>query len=59
MSRQFKDLIRQPTRDSIRLLFFVIQWFVRFDSWLLFVGPFQCLVVSPVELTGFNCKRQL
>jgi len=42
-----------------------IHYFLRFNfareirqpnhCWLLLVSPFQCLVVSPVELTGFNC----
>ena len=25
--------------------------------WLLLISPFQCLVVSPVELTGFHWFR--
>jgi len=50
--RQFKNSIRQPTIG------------IRFDfddeirqpnhCWLLLISPFQSLVVSPVELTGFN-----
>jgi len=60
--RQFKDSIRQLT-IGIRLVYFL-----RFDlgceiqqpnhCWLLLISPLQCLVVSPVELTGFNCKQQ-
>jgi len=59
--QQFKNSIRQPT-IGIRFDFLL------FDSsrdirqlnlcWLLLTGPFQCLVVLPVELTGFNCKQQ-
>jgi len=53
--RQFKDSIQQPTIG------------IRFDlgdeirqqnhCWLLLISPFQCLVVSAVELTGFNWFR--
>jgi len=54
--RQFKDLIRQLTTE-IRfdlVLFCDSVWAVRFDSGLLLISPFQCLVVSPVDLTGLT-----
>ena len=60
MIRQFKDSIWQP---EIGIRFGI---FIRFDSggeirllnhcWLLLISPFQCLVVSPVELNGFLLK---
>ena len=53
---------------SRRLGFDLISIFLRFDlgreiwqanhCWLLLISPFQCLIVSPVELTGltwFSC----
>jgi len=47
--------------DSIRyFLWFDVGREIRQPNhcWLLLMSPFQCLVVSPVELTGFNCKQQ-
>jgi len=50
-----------------RLGFDSIRYFLLFDlgreirqpnhCWLLLISPFQCLVVSPVEITGFSCKQ--
>ena len=57
--QQFKDSIRQPT-IGIRFdwVFFAIQFGCEIrppnHCWLLLISPFQCLVVSPVELNGFH-----